>query len=109
MQQLIEPDLETGMPSPSSLEPSPPALAASAPTGVGAAPARPARRRRWWPWVLVLCAGIGAFYLLFPWATQGQAKTPAGRGAAAGRGVPVVVGTARAGNMDVYLTGLGTV
>jgi multidrug efflux system membrane fusion protein len=62
--------------------------------------------------VLVVCVGIVALYLVFPWATQGQAKNPgptSGPGSAPGRGVPVVVGTARTGNMDVYLTGLGTV
>jgi multidrug efflux system membrane fusion protein len=73
-----------------------------------------APRRRWWPWILALgLAGIGA-YLVFPYATQGQVKTPApaaegAAGAANARGVPVVVATARSGSMGVNLAGLGTV
>src|ERR1700722_14803183 len=73
-----------------------------------------APRRRWWPWILALgLAGIGA-YLVFPYATQGQVKTPApagegAAGAANARAVPVVVATARSGSMGVNLAGLGTV
>jgi multidrug efflux system membrane fusion protein len=69
--------------------------------------------RRWWPWIVVLgLVGIGA-YVLFSRSTLGQAKAPApvaeGGGGGGARGVPVVVATARSGDMGVYLSGLGTV
>jgi multidrug efflux system membrane fusion protein len=65
--------------------------------------------RRWGPWMLVVGAGLVLLYVFFPRITQGQAKaqTPA-QTSAAGRGVPVVTGRARTGDMAVYLTGLGT-
>ena len=65
---------------------------------------------RWWVWLIVLCAiGIAAYFLvprlLHP---QGNGTNSAAAGAA-GRPVPVIVATARRGDMNLYLTGLGTV
>ena len=59
--------------------------------------------------MLLVGAGLLLLYVFFPRITQGQAKaqTPA-QASAAARGVPVVTGRARAGDMAVYLTGLGT-
>jgi multidrug efflux system membrane fusion protein len=77
--------------------------------------ARP-KKRRWWPWVLlVLCAAGGATYIfprVNPSVTPGQpqGKGKGGKGGdGAGRPVPVVAAMARKGDMPVYLTGLGTV
>jgi multidrug efflux system membrane fusion protein len=65
------------------------------------------RQRRLWPWA-VGCAVVFALgYAIFPRTTQGQGKT-APSAATAGRGVPVIAAAARAGDMGVYLTGIGT-
>ena len=67
---------------------------------------------RWWFWVLLL-AIAGGLYFLF--GRTGVALEPApGKGAAgapgvAGRPMPVVSATARTGDINVYLNGLGTV
>ena len=75
---------------------------------------RPRTRR--WVWVLiVLLAGVGAWYL---WSNAAKAgSTPAAPGGAAAKGgkkggsgvVPVVAVKARKGNIGVYIMGLGTV
>jgi membrane fusion protein, multidrug efflux system len=69
----------------------------------------PRRRRRWWPWLLALSLIGAAVYGLLP--RRGQPPAPGGIPAApaASRGVPVVAATARQGNLDVYLSGLGSV
>jgi membrane fusion protein, multidrug efflux system len=96
----------------------------------------PRRRRRWWPWLLGLCLVGAAVYGLLPhlapglvpdgWVPpinrvaaaaydliprRGQPPAPSAIPAtpAASRGVPVVAATARQGNLDVYLSGLGSV
>jgi membrane fusion protein, multidrug efflux system len=96
----------------------------------------PRRRRRWWPWLLALSLIGAAVYGLLPhpgpvllpegWTPplnrvaaaaydllprRGQPPAPGGIPAApaASRGVPVVAATARQGNLDVYLSGLGSV
>jgi membrane fusion protein, multidrug efflux system len=65
-------------------------------------------RRGWWPWLLLVPLAFGAYRLL---ATSGNPQpSAAGPAAKPGtQGVPVVAATARAGDMPVYLTGLGSV
>ena len=64
-------------------------------------------RRRRWPWVLVLILLAAGAY----WRLQSSAAQPAaGPGAKPSMpSVPVLVATARQGDMPVYLTGLGSV
>jgi multidrug efflux system membrane fusion protein len=93
------------------------------------------KRSRWWLWLLGLCLIGAGGYVLLPhlgpewqpeaWMPQisraagvvydllpgrgkeaPKATTPAAP--AASRGVPVVAAEARQGNLDLYLTGLGT-
>jgi membrane fusion protein, multidrug efflux system len=98
-------------------------------------PQEPRRRRRWWPWLLGLCligavvygvlphlaedptlegwmapiSRVGAAaYDLLPGRAQAPSQTPPAAPTAS-RGVPVVAATARQGNLDVYLSGLGSV
>src|SRR5439155_484336 len=63
-------------------------------------------RRRWWPWLLALLVLAGGTYWLR--ATVGDRPTAAAESAKR-PAVPVVVATARAGDLPVYLTGLGSV
>ena len=63
-------------------------------------------RRRWWPWLLALVVLAGGTYWLR--ATVGDRPTAAAESAKR-PAVPVVVATARAGDLPVYLTGLGSV
>jgi len=63
-------------------------------------------RRHWWPWVLALLALAGGIHWLR--ATLGGRPTSAAESAKR-PALPVVVATARAGDMPVYLTGLGSV
>src|SRR5437016_4646957 len=76
----------------------------------GAPPrAEPERKRSlWWLWLLLLGVLGGAGYWLYPRIVKSLSKsgTPGGAPAAA-RPVPVVVATARKGDMNLYLTGLG--
>jgi multidrug efflux system membrane fusion protein len=67
------------------------------------------RKRRWWIWLVVLVVlALGIWY----WhraSAQKAASAAASAQAAANRAVPVVVATARRGDMPVYLRALGTV
>jgi multidrug efflux system membrane fusion protein len=68
------------------------------------------KKGKGWVWILVLLALAAAGYVGFQRYTQGQAA--ATKAAAAGsrvRTMPVVAATVRKGNIDVFLTGLGTV
>src|ERR1700753_3644909 len=71
------------------------------------------RRRRWWPWVLIVAAVAFGAYLLIPGSSRGQSKTADGKDAKGAKApappVPVVVATAKVGDIPVYLTGLGNV
>ena len=84
--------------------------------GVGAmsavsVPAAPAAgRTRWWVWVIVVVAVVGLGALL-AWRIQSvRAASATSTSAHHGGGkLPVVVATARTGNLPIYLYGLGTV
>ncbi len=71
---------------------------------------RPARRGRLW--LLAFAIAAGATYFILPWETVASlvglsgGKPPE---APAPRPVPVVAATSRAGDMDLYLNGLGSV
>jgi multidrug efflux system membrane fusion protein len=94
------------------------------------------KRRRWWPWLLILGVIGVAIYGLLPHIEQalqttgwmpsinrvasaayamlprrGQEASQAAKPAAppASRGVQVTAATAKQGNLDLYLTGLGSV
>lgn len=73
---------------------------------------QPKKKRRIWPWIIVLAVAGGATYL-FPRVTQlapqEKSKKGGGRGGEGGRPVPVVASLARRGDMPVYLNGLGAV
>jgi membrane fusion protein, multidrug efflux system len=67
-------------------------------------------KSRAWVWLLVLCLlGGGAYYLSRGGAGQDTKKTGKQDGKQGSRSVPVVTATARQGNMDIFLNGLGTV
>jgi multidrug efflux system membrane fusion protein len=68
-------------------------------------------KSRAWLWLLVLCLiGGGAYYFLAPRLGQTQSKgAKAGGQKGAARAVPVVVASARKGDMNIYLNGLGSV
>jgi membrane fusion protein, multidrug efflux system len=73
---------------------------------------QPEHPRRRWPWILLVVAAVAAFFIF-----RGAHKTPAadgsaaapGKGQGAARAVPVVAATARTGELNVFLNGLGTV
>ena len=71
-------------------------------------PGPPLVRRRWWIGLLVLCLlAMGAYAVLSKW---GQAQPHAARPEApTARGLPVVAVAAKRGDINVYLTGLGSV
>jgi membrane fusion protein, multidrug efflux system len=93
------------------------------------------KRRRWWPWLLVLCLigaaaygllpylgpewqpeawmphinrVVGAAYDLLPGRGQEAPQGTAPAAPPASRGVPVVATPARQGDLGIYLTGLGS-
>lgn len=67
-------------------------------------------KSRGWLWLLVLCllAG-GAYYLSRGSAAQNASNAKKQDGKQASRSVPVVTAVARKGNMELFLSGLGTV
>ncbi len=69
------------------------------------------RRRRWWPWVVIVAAVGLAAYIFLPGASGAQKKVTAAQvaAAAANAPIPVVVATTRMGSIPIYLTGLGSV
>src|SRR5262245_32769920 len=68
------------------------------------------RRRRLWPWlILVLVAAGAAAYWLVPWARHEVAQTRGRRETPRSQAIPVVTATARRGDLNIVLTGLGTV
>ena len=75
------------------------------------APLQPANRSlftRWWVWLILICLIIGGGAV---WKNQQAAPAPAGKAGAKGLNLPtpVFVTPARTGDMNLYLTGLGSV
>lgn len=67
-------------------------------------------KSRAWVWLLVLCLlGGGAYYLSRGGSGQDTKKAGKQDGKQGSRSVPVVTATARQGNMEIFLNGLGTV
>jgi multidrug efflux system membrane fusion protein len=67
---------------------------------------KPTTRRRWWLWVLVLGAALIAVLLIVRWQTQ---RSAAAKSRETGPPtVPVVVASARKGEIPVYLNALGS-
>jgi multidrug efflux system membrane fusion protein len=89
---------------PTRLEPRPAAVAKEWTAQGG----QPGARRRRWPWFVMLAVfGCGAYWLLTKPGQQSSAAAPAARTMT--QSVPVVAAAVRAGDMPVYLTGLGSV
>ncbi len=77
--------------------------------------------RRRWPWLaaaLVIAIAAGAYYYFYHYKTAQVVAVPAGGGGGAGKGkggrggdraVPVVATAVTTGDVQVYLSGLGTV
>ena len=67
---------------------------------------KPTTRRRWWLWLLVLGAALIAVLLIVRWQTQ---RSAAAKSRETGPPtVPVVVASARKGEIPVYLNALGS-
>jgi membrane fusion protein, multidrug efflux system len=70
------------------------------------------RKSRGWVWLLLLAAGAFAVYKYYPQVSHGAAKADAsGAGVVKppAAAVPVVVATAKSGDLPIYFTGLGSV
>ncbi len=69
-----------------------------------------AGRKRRWPWLVGIGAAVLLAVLLFARAGQKkQSEAQAAKAKAAQRSIPVTGAPARKGDLDIYLTGLGTV
>jgi multidrug efflux system membrane fusion protein len=67
-------------------------------------------KRRWWIWLVVFVVlALGIWYWRRASAQRAASTAASAQAAAANRAVPVVVATARRGDMPVYLRALGTV
>jgi multidrug efflux system membrane fusion protein len=66
-------------------------------------------KSRAWLWLLILCLLAGGAYYLSRSGAANANKAAKQAGKQSLRGVPVVTATARKGNMEIFLTGLGTV
>ncbi|MDD2582575.1 MAG: MdtA/MuxA family multidrug efflux RND transporter periplasmic adaptor subunit [Desulfuromonadaceae bacterium] len=75
-------------------------------TGSNQQPGRRYFFRRWWFWLILLCLIGGAIAI---WKKQTSPIGPKSGSRAASLPTPVFVSPARTGNMNLYLTGLGSV
>jgi membrane fusion protein, multidrug efflux system len=80
------------------------------------APASPSspqpRKSRGWIWLLLLAASAFAVYKYYPQVSHGAGKATGTSGAGVAKpaaAIPVVVATARPGDLPIYFTGLGSV
>jgi membrane fusion protein, multidrug efflux system len=72
-------------------------------------PAQPAKKRRGWIWALLLLAAAGGGYFVVEHTTLFQSSKEGAAGKANQRSIPVVTATVRRGDMNLYLSSLGTV
>ncbi len=89
-----------------------PVSAPQRPPAPGNAPTSGQRKSHAWIWLLLLGAAALAFYKYYPQVSHGAGKGDASGGAAVQHGapaVPVVVAPAKAGDLPIYFTGLGSV
>jgi multidrug efflux system membrane fusion protein len=86
--------------------------------GAEVRPSSATSKTRWWLWILILgVVAVGVWYFLGARAASQAADSAAAGAASKGKGgagagnfvVPVVVATARRGDLPVYFNGLGTV
>ncbi len=82
---------------------------AEASAGWETTPRQAGRRQRRWPWLLLVTIFAVAGYRIFTASGKASPQAAAPSGRPAGPAVPVVAATARAGDIPVYLNGLGTV
>ena len=66
-----------------------------------------AGRRKWWVWVLT--ALLGGFGVYAGWILLGNGTRAAGQAPPSPPGIPVVAVAAKQGDVNIYITGLGTV
>jgi len=67
-----------------------------------------AKKRRWWIWLIIFVVlAVAGFWALTKWQAQSAATKPPRDSASAS--VPVAVAKAQAGEIPVYLNGLGSV
>ncbi len=65
---------------------------------------------RWWFWVILLCLIVGGAFVVWKKQQNPATPSPAGSGSkASSLPTPVFVSPARKGDMNLYLTGLGSV
>lgn len=105
-------------------QPTPPEVLQPARPALLSTPPRPLYRR-WWPWLLLLAIAAAAIYYFHfrvpATAAEGSAGPAAGQAGSGGPGgarrgagggnrpqAPVVAATARTGDINVYLNGLGS-
>ncbi|HEV2288771.1 MAG TPA: MdtA/MuxA family multidrug efflux RND transporter periplasmic adaptor subunit [Candidatus Acidoferrales bacterium] len=70
----------------------------------------PRKKHHWWAWVLIIAIlGLAAWYFRGVAQQQSAKTSTAARARMGNQAVPVVVATARTGDLPVYFTGLGTV
>ncbi len=73
-------------------------------------PARAARRSRWWVWAVLAVVAVGGGFAVYHRLEASRAAANEKKAQEHGvHATPVLVATARRGDLDLYLSGLGTV